>query len=535
MVGMGLLSHRSTWFGVFLVLFLGTLLSRGLLLSYGSIYQGEIYALNLVQSPILDTVARVEVTYNPPIFYTLAWVMDQISKLDLFWLRVPSALFSVLTFFPLLLIGRRFLKPEATLILLMFWALNPLQISYGQMGRAYSLAVLLGTSCIYFLMRYCEAPRFRWLGSFIVTALLALYTHYMTIFFLPTTFFLPLFLAGKDHKAQVWKGYFAASLVIGTCFLPFFAWTRGLSEYNTGHDWIKQTEPYWLLCIKSLRALLFDVTAYAWKGRQWDLVHPLWLKLCQLGVLVSFGLCLVLSLRSYPRDKNLRSMSLAFLGGLLVLILISILVRPYLVPGRYEVMSQPYLMVALSISLAYGLKKTPKLIIPLIVIYVMCAGAKLFYYFNSSYRSQQELRPSYSEFIDSMGHEDIFVGHMFSHIFLEHYLTESGFECSVASCVERSVPHRKVGLNRIYINSQSLNWFTKGPAPVLSDKSDVKLAVGNLILEAPRTNLWMAHEIWEQMDKSSKFGGYCKTGEYFRAEAILIYKFVPCGPSDLED
>jgi mannosyltransferase len=121
--------------------------------------------------------AMLRTENNPPLFFLLikAWLPVAGHAEGL--LRLPSALFSALTVWPLFLLARRHAGPMAAWVAVLLFILNQHLHGYAHEVRAYSLFVLLTTTAMWHTSRLADGrPGARWWLLLVNVALV--YTHF---------------------------------------------------------------------------------------------------------------------------------------------------------------------------------------------------------------------------------------------------------------------------------------------------------------------------------------------------------------------
>ncbi len=90
---------------------------------------------------------------NPPLYFLLIKTWTGCVPLVEAWLRVPSALFSVITVWPLFLLARRLGSSSMATVTCLLFTLNNHQYAYAHEVRAYSLLLLLTTVAAWLVVR----------------------------------------------------------------------------------------------------------------------------------------------------------------------------------------------------------------------------------------------------------------------------------------------------------------------------------------------------------------------------------------------
>lgn len=114
---------------------------------------------------------------HPPLFYVLLKIWIAVGGENLFWLRLFSVLFSVVSLVPFYLLCRRLkLNYRTTALALALFAVNGSLIKYAQEIRMYSLLLCLSLVSLWLFSRFFYSGRS--LAALTVLNVLLIYTHY---------------------------------------------------------------------------------------------------------------------------------------------------------------------------------------------------------------------------------------------------------------------------------------------------------------------------------------------------------------------
>ena len=140
-----------------------------------------VHVLHASLGATLHGVVHTENT--PPLWYVLIWAWSRVFGTGVIALRLPSAMFGVVTVGVAWAIGRELTGRRATAIAAAaFVAVNPLFVWYSQEARAYGLFVLMSALAMLCFLRAQQEPTPRRLAAFAATASLALLSHYFAAF-----------------------------------------------------------------------------------------------------------------------------------------------------------------------------------------------------------------------------------------------------------------------------------------------------------------------------------------------------------------
>ena len=160
--------------------------------AFGFFFQQRSYAAIMG-----DTITLQEPHPVASYFVQKAWVT--VAGESEFALRLSGVLFSVLAVALLARLGRRLGLPDRNSLLgAALLALSPYAIWHSQDARMYSMSLALNTATIWLAVEALARRRWQWIAAYLLTAWLALHTHYFSVFVLLG---LTLFVAGRALAA----------------------------------------------------------------------------------------------------------------------------------------------------------------------------------------------------------------------------------------------------------------------------------------------------------------------------------------------
>jgi uncharacterized membrane protein len=194
-----------------------------------------VHVLHASLEATLRSVLHTENT--PPLWYVLIWAFSRVFGTGAIALRLPSAVFGVLTVPLAWAIGRELTGRRATAIAAAaFVAVNPLFVWYSQEARAYGLFVLMSALAMLCFLRARREPTPRRLAAFALTASLALLSHYFAAFLVAPMI---LLLLGRRQRAENGADRRASLIACGVVALVGLA-LLPLASAQGGHgaQWI---------------------------------------------------------------------------------------------------------------------------------------------------------------------------------------------------------------------------------------------------------------------------------------------------------
>ena len=178
----------------------------------------EIYVVAVARQGFFDVVRTVARDIHPPLQFLLRWAWIRIGGEGEQWLRSLSILLALLSLVWTYRLGLRLFGRLPALFAVLLLAVSPIHIRYSQEVEDYSLTWLV-------LLAACESA-WNWLErrrpedaiGYGVWGVLALYSHYLSAFYLATLCVAGLVLQPSARRAPAaWLGLHLAMLLV---FLP---------------------------------------------------------------------------------------------------------------------------------------------------------------------------------------------------------------------------------------------------------------------------------------------------------------------------
>ncbi len=206
----------------------------------------EPFTVYWSQRPLGELFLMLRSENNPPLYFLLihAW-SGLCGSLDPACLRMPSALFSVLTVWPLFLVVRHLSGRGAALVASLLFTLNNHQYLYAHEVRGYALLLLLTVTAAWWMLR--PEPRLPRMRVAVLAVILTgfVYTHFfgwlVIALFGAFTLFLPEWRAAR-------KAWVIALVLATVLHLPYawIFWERASSTLSNG-TWLapRRAEEMW--------------------------------------------------------------------------------------------------------------------------------------------------------------------------------------------------------------------------------------------------------------------------------------------------
>jgi mannosyltransferase len=208
-----------------------------------SLWVDEITTIKISLGSFSAIVESLKHQHNaPPLYYFMLHPFVRLSTGE-FMVRLPSAIFSIVSVYACYRVGREFFGKTTGLLAALFLALSPMHLRYAQEARMYSLFELTALLSLFFFYKGVETRQSKfWIGYTFAT-LASMYTHYFTAFYVATqgTFLLILTAfscfsstRSKSIKVADKKTWFAFALSLFAIFLLYLPWLPYALAKTTG-------------------------------------------------------------------------------------------------------------------------------------------------------------------------------------------------------------------------------------------------------------------------------------------------------------
>jgi len=224
---------------LFVIILLGLVLR--LFSLHQSFWLDEAISAKIARMPFSQINQFIKSDFNPPLYYYIINLWENIFGTSEISLRIPSLIFGLGAIGLIFIIGRLFLNYHTKLSALLL-ATAPLHIYYSQEARAYSLTVFTVLATAYFFLKSLNNKKYYILWS--LSLPIMIFSHYQTFFFLPV--FGIIFWWENNKKSylnrwRIWRPFLISLLPLLILFLfyrPIFQ-KQLLAGQGIGDGWQK--------------------------------------------------------------------------------------------------------------------------------------------------------------------------------------------------------------------------------------------------------------------------------------------------------
>ncbi len=197
----------------------------------------EPFTVYWSQRPMNELWAMFATENNPPLYFLLIKAWSAFTPFEVTWLRVPSALFSALTVWPLFLLTRTLVNTRAALVASLLFTFSNYHFGFAHEVRGYSLFTLLTTTSMCLLLGDV-ARRTLWLA--LVNTWLV-YTHFFGWLAIGIQFL--VVMSVPEQRARR-KTFFRSLVVVLIAYVPYaIVFAQRLGQSVSEGTWLTAPVP----------------------------------------------------------------------------------------------------------------------------------------------------------------------------------------------------------------------------------------------------------------------------------------------------
>lgn len=182
---------------LYVLLGLGLIATIGSLLRFYSLGQKSLWIDETTSMRDSETIASVVRGTQPPLYYFVLHSFRYMGTNE-FTLRLPSAIFGVLTVALSYKVGKLFFGSKEGLVCAFLMSISTFHVYYSQEARMYVLLCFLSLLSLFFFYKSITENKKTFWFVFVLSTILTLYTHYFGVFiFFAEIIFFFLMLIGK--------------------------------------------------------------------------------------------------------------------------------------------------------------------------------------------------------------------------------------------------------------------------------------------------------------------------------------------------
>lgn len=220
-----------------LIIFIGLRLYK---IDSKNLWFDEIYSWNISQGSEVQIISETSGDIHPPLFYITLKYWNSLFSDSVISMRLLSVIFSIAGFFLLYRLLKLLNTGEySIIIILLLFAVSPLNIYYSQEVRMLSMNMFLCLGSVYYFYEMLTQEKKLSGIKYLFFTFLALYTHYFSMLILLTQLIIALiFLKTKTAERSDLKKFFyhaAGAFILFIPWLPVF-----IGQSAKGQPWRTQ-------------------------------------------------------------------------------------------------------------------------------------------------------------------------------------------------------------------------------------------------------------------------------------------------------
>ena len=191
-----------------------------------SLWLDEVVSVNIAQDNIIRPEQILKGDIHLPLYYLLLHFWTSIFGISDLIVRLPSAIFGAFAVLVIYKLGKTLFGVESGVYSALFLAVSTFNIKYSREARMYSLVTVTTLLSMFFLIRFLQASKLKFLVGYVIGTIIMLLSHYYSLFTLLFQIFIVLLYPHKTKHMM--KRYAVAQLIIVLFFLPWLSNVFGL-------------------------------------------------------------------------------------------------------------------------------------------------------------------------------------------------------------------------------------------------------------------------------------------------------------------
>ncbi|MEM2925795.1 MAG: glycosyltransferase family 39 protein, partial [Methanocellales archaeon] len=211
--------HRMEKF-IFLSIFLLGVFLRLYNLGRDSLWLDELVSFQIAREPsFIEVYSSALLDNHPPLHYLLLHIMTYFGESE-FILRLPSAVFGILTIPVAYKLGEYYFGKSEGLISAFLLSISYFHIRYSQEARMYAQLLFFSALSLYFFSRAIKENQNRFWIAFIFATILGIYSHYFALLLIPSYITFLIIMKFWDLKSLQLRKFLLSLIGIAILSLP---------------------------------------------------------------------------------------------------------------------------------------------------------------------------------------------------------------------------------------------------------------------------------------------------------------------------
>ncbi len=185
-----------------------------------SIWLDEVTSLTIARMDLASVVAWAAGDIHPPLYYLVLHFWLYLGESE-YALRALSALVGIACVAVVYALATEMWDRKVGWWSALLLALSPLHIWYSQEARMYGMATTLSLLSSYFLVLGLERQRASYWIGYVISAVLAIYTHYFVLFVFLFQWVFALYWLCRERSGAGRRSWLTVQVLVALLFLPW--------------------------------------------------------------------------------------------------------------------------------------------------------------------------------------------------------------------------------------------------------------------------------------------------------------------------
>jgi len=366
---------------ILLAIVLAATLIRVYNIEQKNLWFDEVFSWHISQGTVEEIVIETSGDIHPPFYYIVLKFWINIFSDSIVSMRMLSVLMSILSMYFIYKISILILKNENhAFVVLILFALSPLNLLYSQEVRMLSLNLFLCLGSVYFFLTFLNKEKLLTGILFVLFTVLSLYTHYFSLLILFTELIILLIYFRKSKFSL--SNIRNKIILLITSFILYIPWIPTfLKQTNKGQPWRK--EQSLLTVLNSVSDFFKDIFVSSYYKYE-NSMFINYTNVFSLFV-ITFIFYLLFKILNFRKNRDVKIVYdiLLFFIPLTIAILISI--NQSILLSRYLSITIPFLYIFIVYSIFYLFKIKTSVII--LVLFIITNFLGIYIYNNNNFKN----------------------------------------------------------------------------------------------------------------------------------------------------
>lgn len=184
----------------------------------------EVYSWKISQGSITEIVSETSGDIHPPLYYIVLKYWTGIFSDSIFSMRMLSVIFSLLGMYYIFILSKMFLEKDYQIIMvLLLYAVSPLNIFYSQEIRMLNMNLFLCLGSVYYFLSFLKNGSGKYSVMYVIFTTFAVYTHYFAFLILFSEFITAviLYLRKYPERNIIYK-IISCIVLINLLYIPWY-------------------------------------------------------------------------------------------------------------------------------------------------------------------------------------------------------------------------------------------------------------------------------------------------------------------------